>query len=327
MVFRICFLFGVLAAAPVKLCDAQQPSAPHLPGSVFSPALGPARKATSEVEALPLEQMAISEPLLLEKAEFPGFTRELWQMKWRSGDAIDLYVVKPPHMKRPPVVIFLYSFPSDTDRFRNDDYCRTVVKDGFAAIGFVSALTGQRYHDRPWKEWFVTQLPEALVMTVHDISLILDYLQTRSDLDTRKIGIFGQGSGGTIALLAASVEPRLRAVDVLDPWGDWPDWFQRSSLLLDKDRTSYDEPAFRDKLVSLDPAHVLGKLNGRRLRLQQNEADTITPEVAQKKIAAAVPPRSRLICYRSMDEYTQKAAKNGRILSWLARRLGLAAAG
>src|ERR1022692_4628664 len=76
--------------------------------------------------------------------------------------------------------------------------------------GFVSALTGQRYHDRPMKEWFVSELPEALGSSVHDVQMILNYLADRNDLDMTRVGMYGQGSGGTIAILAASADPRLK---------------------------------------------------------------------------------------------------------------------
>lgn len=170
-------------------------------------------------------------PLLGEKDEMPQFTRELMQLKWRFGDPIDLYVIRPKGVVKPPVILYLYTYPSETDRFRNDRFCVDVTRDGFAAVGFVSALTGQRYHNRPMKEWFVSELQEALVTSVHDVRMVLDYLGTRDDLDTRKVGMFGEGSGGTIAILAAATDPRIRSIDLLDPWGDWPDWMAKSQLI------------------------------------------------------------------------------------------------
>jgi hypothetical protein len=39
--------------------------------------------------------------------------------------------------------------------------------------GFVSALTGHRYHDRPMKEWFLSELQECLAVA-HDVQLVLN---------------------------------------------------------------------------------------------------------------------------------------------------------
>ncbi len=251
----------------------------------------------------------------------PGFTRQLLQAEWRGGDPIDLYVIRPEGAVKPPVVIFLYSWPDDTDRFRSDAWCQNITKHGFAAVGFVSALTGQRYHNRSWKETFVDELPEALGKTVHDVQLLLDYLDTRGDLDAKRAGIFGQGSGGTIALLAASVEPRLKATDVIDPWGDWPDWFRQSPLIPEPERTRFLHPAFLKSISAYDPVLVLPSLAGGAVRLQQTTLNPSTPPLAGGRIRGALPPSLSYTVYSSEEDYRARAMKDGAILNWLEGRL------
>jgi hypothetical protein len=263
------------------------------------------------------------QPLLLDKAVLPEFTRELWQVQWRSGDPIDLYIIKPANIQRPPVVLFLYSYPADTDRFRDDAYCKTVTKYGFAAVGFVSALTGQRYHDRPWKQWFISELPESLATTVHDVQMILNYLGSRSDLDSTHAGMFGQGSGGTIAILAAASDSRLKAIDVLDPWGDWSDWFQQSSFIDDQQRPQFTDPAFLARVAYLDPVVWLPKLQNKTLRLQETLFDLNTPNIAKEHLTAVLGRNSDIIRYSSIEDYKERAATNGNILAWLGHQIDL----
>src|SRR5215475_6907650 len=81
--------------------------------------------------------------------EYSGYTVELDRAQWRWGDPIDIYVVKPTGVKKPPVILYLYGYPTDTDMFQDEEWQRNAIKEGFAAVGIVSALTGQRYHDRP----------------------------------------------------------------------------------------------------------------------------------------------------------------------------------
>src|SRR5271167_3171407 len=69
-----------------------------------------------------------------------GYTVELLQAQWRSGDPIDLYVMKPKGVKKPPVILYLYGYPTDTDIFKRDAYQELVTRDRFAAVGFVSTL-------------------------------------------------------------------------------------------------------------------------------------------------------------------------------------------
>ena len=269
-------------------------------------------------------------PLLADRTQFdsahpvkgemdvrPGFTRELLRVEWSIGDPIDLYIVRPANTARPPVVLFLYSWPSGTDRFRNDAWCRTVAQHGFAAVGFVSALTGQRYHDRPWKEWFVSELPEVLGKSVHDVRLQLDYLGTRADLDIDHAGIFGQGSGGTVALLTASVEPRLKAIDVIDPWADWPDWYGASPIVPDWQRVRYVTEDFQKRVSSFEPIRFLPALDGRSLRLQESTLNPSTPAVAREKLRNALPKGANYTLYKDETEYRLRAMADGKILDWL----------
>jgi hypothetical protein len=243
------------------------------------------------------------------------------RIAWREGDPVDLYIIKPTRVQKPAVVLFLYSYPSDANRFLDNNYCKTVTQYGFAAVGFVSALTGQRYHDRPWKEWFVSELQESLVASTHDVQMILNYLASRGDLDMQRVGMFGQGSGGTIAIMAATADSRLKAVDVLDPWGDWPDWFKESSLLQDQDRAPYLTAQFQEKVGQFDPVNLLPQLKGRVLRLQNTSFDKVTPAVAKARIKSALPSGSDSSNYDSIEAYQKRAAADGHILSWLGSQL------
>ncbi|HXZ40840.1 MAG TPA: CocE/NonD family hydrolase [Terriglobales bacterium] len=257
-----------------------------------------------------------AKPVLGEKDEFPLFTRELIQVKWRLGDPIDLYVILPKGVSKPPVILYLYSYPSETDRFRNNDYCVRLTRDGYAAVGFVSALTGHRYANRPMTEWFVSELQESLVTSVHDVQMILDFLSTRNDLDLSKVGMFGTGSGGTIAILAAAVDPRIKALDALDPWGDWPTWMASSSIIPDNERPNYVKPEFLKKVSGLDPVEWLPKLNGRSIRIQQLLDDEVTPKLARDRIQSAAPAKAVIVRYQDGREFFH-AVSGGRIFQWI----------
>jgi len=259
--------------------------------------------------------------LMMERANFPTYTRELWHVEWRKGDPIDLYIILPKQVVKPAVILYLYSFPADTDRFLNDIYCKTVTSRGLAAVGFVSALTGQRYHDRPWKEWFISQLPEALGATSHDVQMIINFLETRPNLDAHRVGIFGQGSGGSIAVLAAASDPRIRAVDLLDPWGDWPLWLAASSQISESDRAALTSRDFLTSVANLEPMTRLRVFRQNQIRLQQTSFDTNTSTAVQVLLAKAMPPGSQIIKYMSVDEYAAKAANGGKILDWLTDQL------
>lgn len=255
-------------------------------------------------------------PVFGAKDGFPLFTRELWQLKWRFGDPIDLYVIKPKGAAKPPVILYLYSYPSETDRFRDNDYCVRLTHDGFAAVGFVSALTGHRYANRPMKEWFVSELQESLATSVHDVQMILNFLSSRDDLDLSRVGMFGAGSGGTIAILAAAADSRIKTIDVLDPWGDWPVWMASSSIIPENERPNYVKPEFLKKVAGLDPIDWLPKLKMQHIRVQQVLDDDVTPKAAKDRIASAVPATATVVNYEGTAQFFG-AASGGRIFEWI----------
>jgi hypothetical protein len=258
-------------------------------------------------------------PLLGSRGETKKFIRELLRVQWRPNDPIDLYVIRPHDVKKPPVVLYLYGFPTDTDRFKDDRYCERVVQGGAAAVGFVSALTGHRSEWRPPKEWFLSELPEALATTVHDVQMILNYLDSRGDLDMNRVGMFGQGSGGAIAILAAAADSRLKALDLLDPWGDWPDWLAAAPIVPQEERPGYLKPDFLKRLEPLEPVRFLPQLSSRNIRIQFVD-EYGEPKDAVRKIEAAAPSAVSARHYSTALELRTVTADGG-LFKWMSLAL------
>ncbi len=252
--------------------------------------------------------------------DYLGYTQELLQVQWRAGDPIDLYVMKPKGVKKPPVILYLYGYPTDTDLFRRDDYEELVTRNGCAAVGFVSALTGQRYHNRPLKQWFLSELQESLATSAHDVQMVLNYLTARGDLDMNRVGMFGQGSGASIAILASAVDPRIKVLEVMDPWGDWPVWLANSPFVPENERADYVKPEFLKRVTTLEPLEWLPKIQAKKLRLDQELFDTVTPKSIQEKLRAAAPAGASVMLYKNMEEL-KAAFADGKNLQWIQHEL------
>ena len=258
---------------------------------------------------------------LIEIDEEEKYTVDLVRVQWRWGDPIDLYVMKPKGVKKPPVIVYLYGYPSETDTFRDERYQSAVTKDGFAAVGFVSALTGHRYHDRPMKEWFLSELQESLANSAHDVQMVLDYLASRGDLDMSRVGMFTQGSGASIAILASAVDPRIKVLDAIDPWGDWPTWMESSAFVPEEERPACVKPEFLKKAAALEPVEWLPKIKTKKFRLQQTAYDRATPNPSKEKLRAAVPPGAAVAVYKTEQEYGA-ALHGSKQLAWIEYELG-----
>jgi len=312
----ILFLLPILLA---QISAAQfEPSSPPIADPADTRFRGVKEDWTSP--SLRSSNLKPAPPLLGYINDYPGYTVELLQVQWRFGDPIDLYVMKPKGVRKPPVILYLYGYPADTDRFKDERFQQKVTKDGFAAVGFVSALTGHRYHDRPMREWFLSELQECLATSAHDVQMVLDYLATRDDLDMTRVGMFAQGSGASIAILASAVDPRIKVLDALDPWGDWPTWMAISPFVPEDERAEYVKPEFLKKAAVLDPVDWLPKIQVTKFRLQDAVFEPNTPKVAKERLRAAVPANATVVIYKTPEEFNA-VLRGKRELEWIQQEL------
>ena len=302
-----------------QICTAQfVPASPLIADPADTRFVGAKEDWTSP--ALTTSNLKPTPPLTGYINDYPTYTVELLQVQWRFGDPLDLYVMKPKGIKNPPVILYLYGFPADTDRFKDEGFQNKVTKDGFAAVGFVSALTGHRYHDRPMKEWFISELQECLATSAHDVQMVLDYLATRGDLDMTRVGMFTQGSGASIGILASAVDPRIKVLDALDPWGDWPTWMAKSPFVPEDERAEYVKPEYLKKAEILEPIDWMPKMQAKVFRLQDAVFEVNTPAAAKEKLRAAVPAGGTVVIYKTVDEFN--AVVRGKTeLDWIQQQL------
>jgi len=263
-------------------------------------------------------------PVRFQSDEQPEFVRELYRLQWRATDPIDVWLIRPKVAgkipEKAPVILYLYNYADNDERFRDKDWSKRATADGYAAVGFVSALTDYRFRNRGLSRWFVSELGESLGSTTHDVQLILNFLAERGDIDMSQVGMFGMGSGATIAILAAQADARISTLDLLDPWGDWPEWVSKSALLAPEERSKYESNEFLHSVANLDPISYLPTLKTPNVRLQLMLNGQVTPPAARERIAAAAPVRATIVKYQS-TEALFKAWQTAGLSSWLKEQL------
>jgi hypothetical protein len=304
---RICLLLLSAAlsysAAPQQDPTSSPKKADTQTGNINLPA------KPTENWAMPSDIKTGLEPLppaLVQKDDKPEFVRELLRLQWRTNDPIEVWLIRPKVAgkvpEKVPVILYLYGYPDTGERFRDDGWCKRATADGFAAVAFVGALTDYRFKDRPLKQWFVSELAESLGSTTHDVQMLLNHLAQRGDLDVDHVGVFGMGSGGTIAILAAQADARISTLDLLDPWGDWPDWLKNSPVVPLAERPKYLTKEFLQSVSSLDPVSYFPALKTPSIRLQQMLNEPVTPSTAKEMIAGAAPLRTTFVKYQTAED-------------------------
>jgi hypothetical protein len=261
-------------------------------------------------------------PLIGFVEEQSGYSVSLIRVQWRRGDPIDLWLMKPTGAKKPPVILYLYGYPSDTDIFKDPKWQQFTTSGGFAAVGFVTALTGHRYHDIPWRKWFVSELQECMAVSAHDVQMVLNYLASRGDLDMDRVGMFAQLSGASIGILASAADPRIKVLDAFDPWGDWPTWMEKSAFVPKEERPNYIKPEFLSKVASVEPLEWMPKVQAKKFRLQQRTFEDETPVAVKERLQVAVPPCAIVVSYKSVAQFAEATGERGRkSLDWIKKEL------
>lgn len=117
---------------------------------------------------------------------------------------------------RRPVVIALHG----TGGTKNDELplLRLLAHRGFIAVAIDGRYHGQRtkagsgtaeYDQAIFQAWRDQKEHPFYYDTVWDIMRLIDYLQTRDDVDPSRIGLYGVSKGGIETYLAAAADPRI----------------------------------------------------------------------------------------------------------------------
>ncbi len=176
-------------------------------------------------------------PVCINTVKLDDHIREEWEITSEPGYRIPFYVLKPLEQKEPlPLVIAVHGhgkYAKDTyvgilhneeDRIQTvrgeRDIALQAVREGYIAIapdqrGFAKTRS-QKDIEEDNKTSCRTMQMHALLFgrtligeRAYDISRIIDYAATRTDIDSEKIVVTGNSGGGTTTLFAAAVDTRI----------------------------------------------------------------------------------------------------------------------
>src|SRR5439155_14242453 len=95
---------------------------------------------------------------------------------------------------------------------------RELAGKGFIAVAIDGRYHGERtragkgsaeYQDAILRAFREQREHPFFYDTVWDVMRLIDYLETRDDVDARRIGLFGVSKGGIETYLAAAADPRI----------------------------------------------------------------------------------------------------------------------
>jgi dienelactone hydrolase len=136
-----------------------------------------------------------------------------------TGQRVPGYLLKKAGSTgKHPVVIALHG----TGGTKNSELAiaKTLAEKGFVAVTIDGRYHGDRAKPPLGKESYQDAILRAFreqkehpffYDTVFDVMRLVDYLQTRDDVDSSRIGLYGVSKGGIETYLTAAVDPRITA--------------------------------------------------------------------------------------------------------------------
>jgi serine/threonine protein kinase/formylglycine-generating enzyme required for sulfatase activity len=156
---------------------------------------------------------------VIEVKETAEWRREKITFNGADGERAIAYLYLPKNFPRPLQVIHVVPAGDVQNGMRSlpdamEDRLGPVIKSGRAAFGVVIKGYMERLRPEGYSEPDLTTVEyrDKIVNWVTDIRRGLDYIETRSDLDSSRIGFFGPSAGSRTGLVLAAVENRYRSI-------------------------------------------------------------------------------------------------------------------
>jgi dienelactone hydrolase len=244
----------------------------------------------------------------IDTCECRTFKREKFVFESRPGVGVLAYLITPPNSRGPlPVVICLPGHGRGVDdivgidehgldrtepRGYEYDFALQVAGHGMAAVAIEPMGFGCRrdaltiakgataYACQPVAGSALLLGETMIGWRVYDVMRTIDWIESRRELDARRIGCIGISGGGTCALFSAAVEPRIQATLV----SGYLNTFRACIMSMSHCMDNY-VPGILNWAEMYD---VAGLIAPRRLFSEAGDRDPIFPAAAARESFARV---------------------------------------
>ncbi|WP_073061049.1 dienelactone hydrolase family protein [Fodinibius roseus] len=168
-------------------------------------------------QTVPLEADVIG------RLEKPGYIRERISFRGALGSKVPGYLALPTNKMGPyPVVLLLHGVTSSKESWWEENSTMRkltiqLLESGYAALSLDTEYHGERSSnnelDSPIalleNERFV-QYRDMIMRSTIDYRRGMDYLTTRTEIDTTRIGMIGYSMGGMMTFMLSAVDSRIK---------------------------------------------------------------------------------------------------------------------
>ncbi len=236
----------------------------------------------------------------IERTELPGgLVRERLHLPGFDPDeAVPAIAVHPAAGGPFPVAVVIHGFRGSKEGM--EGWCRELAARGVFAVALDAHLHGERsiaglFHgDRIahlGEEYAIWVHQTAIARTTRDVSVLLDALAQRPDVDATRVAASGVSMGGAASMVLAWREPRVRVVASIIGSVDF--WWDVTKLPpgpeQDARRATYG-PRLHELVESLDPMPRLARIPPKALLLLNAGRDEFIDIESVRRFVAALEP-------------------------------------
>lgn len=222
---------------------------------------------------------------------------------------------RPAGAATAPVVVMCVGLDSTKEEL--DVYENILLARGMATLVFDGPGQGEAEYDLPIRGDF--EVPVAAV---------IDYIETRADLDRNRVGIMGVSLGGYYAARAAAFEKRIRACLSFSGPYSWVEIFDARNEL------SRDAFRVRSHCKTMEEAREIAKTLTLKdaaknitcpIYIVGGELDRLTPPANAERIAAEVSGPKVLTIVKGGNHVVnnRRYMYQTQAADWMAQQLGL----
>lgn len=271
----------------------------------------------------------------------PSYVRQLVYFNGWRNDRVSAFMFVPKNAPGPvPCVIFLHGIGQDKD-FSDEDVSKGVqppppfqrisepfLAQGFAFVSFDQYMRGERRLPKGTsllKEANAFRLRPAY--TVNDTRRLIDYLETRPDIDKNRIYLAGASYGAITGSTATAFDKRIKAAVLCYGGGNVPRMLEARAVA--EEMSKRGVPMLPVQLLAwyilgaADPVKYADKIAPRPVFLQNGTDDCLISTPASKALQSAVKEPKEIKIYEGdhigMDANTLIRVLND-IVGWLKQQ-------
>lgn len=232
----------------------------------------------------------------------------------RDQDVTGLLTL-PKQLNRPvPVILFLHGLYDS----KTDDYMefgnRTFLQHGYAVLRIDAHNHGERKrydYELDLTEGYPYWSRDVVIQTVFDLRRAIDFIATRPEIDSNRIGYFGASFGGLIGVVFVGIDERVKVPVIALAGGGL-------NLLFGTRAVS---PAVDNFLSVIEPLNFVDRIAPRPLLMINAKQDETVPPMATRWLYARAEEPKKIIWYDTDHHQVPQAQVFSEAVDWFDRHL------